>query len=180
MGQCEALSTSNADAHVHSHARTQAFFRDRKKRNIYTAHSNDDGKTWSDCKATVLPNNNAGIHAWQMRSGRIAIVYNPQTDSRDPLSISLSEDGGNSFKYVKRACHPINLYMHSMHGHSSPAHACDRYTRVLEHLDGKQEFSYPTIREDKAHDGVIHVSYTFKRDAIKYSRISEKWIMQAP
>ena len=49
---------------------------------------------------------------------------------------------------------------------------------VLEHLDGKQEFSYPTIREDKAHDGVIHVSYTFKREAIKYSRVSEEWIMQ--
>lgn len=129
----------------------RGFFRDRRAEHIYTAHSEDDGKTWTDCKATNLPNNNAGIHAWQMRSGRIALAYNPQTRGRDPLSISLSEDGGQTWKY----------------------------TRVLEHLDGKQEFSYPTIREDKMQDGVIHVSYTYKREAIKYSRVSEAWIMQA-
>ena len=50
-------------------------------------------------------------------------------------------------------------------------------TRVLEHEDGKQEFSYPTVREDVAEDGVLHVSYTFKRQTIKYSMISEDWIM---
>lgn len=128
----------------------QAFFRDRRAEHIYKAESHDDGKTWTECKATGLPNNNAGIQAWQMRSGRVALVYNPQTRGRDPLSISLSEDGGQTWKY----------------------------TRVLEHLDGKQEFSYPTIREDKKLDGLIHVSYTYKREAIKYSRVSEAWIMQ--
>ena len=132
--------------------RLQAFFRDRRAENIYMATSEDDGATWGKCKATSLPNNNAGIHAWQMRSGRIALVYNPQTHGRDPIAISLSEDGGVSWKY----------------------------TRVLERADGRQEFSYPTVREDKTEDGILHVSYTYKREAIKYSRISEAWIMQAP
>lgn len=127
-----------------------AFFRDRKKRNIYTASSEDDGKTWTPCKANVLPNNNAGIEAYSLRSGRIALVYNPQTSARDPLAISLSEDGGITWKY----------------------------TRTLEHLDGKQEFSYPTLREDVKQDGVIHVSYTYKRQCIKHSIVSEAWIMQ--
>ena len=87
-----------------------------------------------------------------MRSGRIALAYNPQTTGRDPLALSLSEDGGETWKY----------------------------TRLLEHEDGKQEFSYPTLREDVRLDGVLHVSYTFKRQTIKHSIVSEDWIMQQP
>lgn len=129
-----------------------AFFRDRKSRNIYRATSPDDGETWSACKATPLPNNNAGIHAWQMRSGRIVMVYNPQNSGRDPLAISLSEDGGLTWPY----------------------------TRTLETLQESNgaEFSYPTVREDRFHDGKIHVSYTYLRQTIKYSMVSEDWIMQ--
>ena len=126
-----------------------AFFRDRKSRNIYSATSADDGASWTPSKPTSLPNNNAGIHAFAMRSGRIALAYNPTTHSRDTLSISLSEDQGKTWKY----------------------------TRVLEQGSGG-EFSYPTIREDVARDGVIHASYTFKRQCIKHSVISEAWIMQ--
>ena len=127
-----------------------AFFRDRRAQHIYSATSHDDGLSWTKCRPTTLPNNNAGIHAWRLRSGRLALVYNPQTHARDPLAISLSEDNGTTW----------------------------RHTRILERLDGKQEFSYPTIREDKAHDGVLHVSYTFKRQCIKYSRVTEAWVME--
>lgn len=129
-----------------------SFFRDRERQHIYVARSADDGRSWSACKPTSLPNNNAGIEAWVMRSGRIALAYNPQTTGRDPLALSLSEDGGETWKY----------------------------TRLLEHEDGKQEFSYPTLREDVHLDGVIHVSYTFKRQTIKHSIVSEDWIMQQP
>merc|ERR1719498_1844293 len=121
------------------------FFRDRKKKNIFTATSKDDGKTWSACKRTSLPNNNAGIEAYAMRSGRIALVYNPTHHFRDPLAISLSEEGGKSWKW----------------------------TRTLDHIDGQHELSYPTLREDVSRNGVIHVSYTYKRVCIKYSMISE-------
>ena len=72
--------------------------------------------------------------------------YNPCTGCRDPLVVSLSEDGGETFLY----------------------------TRVLEYEDGSQEFSYPTMRQD---DGNIHVSYTYKRDAIKHSIVTEDWVM---
>lgn len=129
-----------------------AFFRDRKARNIYKATSEDDGLTWSTCQPTILPNNNAGIHAWQMRSGRIVMVYNPQTSGRDPLAISLSEDGGVTWPY----------------------------TRTLETWKTRNgaEFSYPTAREDRFEDGKLHVSYTYNLQTIKYSMVSENWIMQ--
>jgi len=128
-----------------------AFFRDRRAKNIYSARSEDDGVSWTRAAATTLPSNNAGIHAWRTRSGRIALAYNPQTQGRDPLAISLSEDNGTTWKY----------------------------TRILERGDGKQEFSYPTVREDKARAGVLHGMYTSKRGCIKYSRVTETWIMRA-
>eukprot|EP00239_Pterosperma_sp_CCMP1384_P001783 CAMPEP_0197848218 /NCGR_PEP_ID=MMETSP1438-20131217/7991_1 /TAXON_ID=1461541 /ORGANISM="Pterosperma sp., Strain CCMP1384" /LENGTH=394 /DNA_ID=CAMNT_0043460361 /DNA_START=122 /DNA_END=1306 /DNA_ORIENTATION=- len=124
-----------------------SFFRDRNAQHIWWSFSWDDGATWSKCSETSLPNNNAGIHAYALQSGRIAMVYNPQTDSRDPLAVSISEDGGITWPF----------------------------TRILEHDDGKQEFSYPTMTQTS--DGMIHVSYTWKRETIKYSRITEAWIM---
>jgi len=148
-GTCENMVQPSVVRLKPGEPKLVAFFRDRKKRNIYSATSSDDGKTWTPCKATALPNNNAGIEAYSLRSGRIALVYNPQTNSRDPLAISLSEDEGKTWKY----------------------------TRILEHLDGKSELSYPTLREDLAKDGVIHVSYTYKRECIKYSVVTEDWIM---
>lgn len=151
-GSCDNMVQPSVVRLKPGEPKLMAFFRDRKKRNIYTATSSDDGKTWAPCKATSLPNNNAGIEAYSLRSGRIALVYNPQTSSRDPLSISLSEDEGKTWKY----------------------------TRVLEHLDGKAELSYPTLREDVSKDGVIHVSYTYKRECIKHSIVTEDWIMSVP
>jgi predicted neuraminidase len=131
-----------------------AFFRDRNAKHIYKATSSDDGATWGSCKATVLPNNNAGIHAWQMRSGRIAMIYNPQTSGRDPLAISLSEDGGKTWPYTRII-----------------------ETKTMSDSNG-DEFSYPTLREDRFDDGKIHVSYTYLRQTIKYSMVSEQWIMK--
>ena len=125
----------------------KAFMRDRNSEHIYTAESTDDGMTWSAAKASSLPNNNAGIQALTLASGRVALVYNPQTTSRDPIAISLSEDGGESWAY----------------------------TRILEHEDGKQEFSYPSLLQTS--DGRIHVTYTWKRETIKYSVIDEDWVM---
>lgn len=132
--------------------RLLAFFRDRKQRNIYTAFSRTDGQTWTACEPTTLPNNNAGIEAWRLKSGRIAIVYNPQTSGRDHLAISLSED----------------------HGVTWP------YTRILERdtASNGAEFSYPSVREDRNEKGVLHVSYTYLRDTIKYSKVTEDWIMK--
>merc|ERR1712232_888180 len=121
---------------------------------IYMSSSKDDGKTWDKCKKNVLPNNNAGIHAWQMRSGRIAMIYNPQTQGRTKMAISLSEDGGESWPY----------------------------TRIIEKesqgTNGADFFSYPTLREDRFEDGKMHISYTWLRKTIKYSVVLESWVMK--
>lgn len=72
------------------------FFRDRRAQHIYRAESPDDGKTWTRPSKTTLPNNNSGIEASVLSSGSLAIVYNPTTKNRNPLSVSLSMDQGES------------------------------------------------------------------------------------
>lgn len=123
-----------------------AFFRDRRAKHIYVSHSADDGATWDKAEATVLPNNNAGIHATTLQSGNMVMTFNPQTSGRDPLAIALSEDGGKTWPYK----------------------------RDLENGDPSYEYSYPT--QYQSSDGQIHVSYTYRRESIKYCIVSEDWI----
>ena len=75
----------------------------RSRRNtgkICTSVSQDDGKTWSDATTIDLPNPNAGIDAVNLSDGRVALVYNHTPDSRSPLNLALSSDGGATWKEV--------------------------------------------------------------------------------
>ena len=70
---------------------------------IYRSDSTDGGKHWTDAVPTELLNNNSGIDAARLPDGRIVLAHNPVGESwgdRTPLSISVSEDGGNSFKRI--------------------------------------------------------------------------------
>jgi len=125
----------------------RAYFRDRAAKHIYTATSSDDGGSWTDPKATDLPNNNAAIQATVLQSGNVALVYNPLTKGRNILSISLSFDQGNTWKVTK------NLEKTS---------------------NADDEFSYPSILQTQ--DGMIHVTYTYLRQTIKYAVFNESWI----
>lgn len=81
---------------VTGNPRLIVFFRDRRAQHVYRAESPDDGKTWTRPSKTTLPNNNSGIEASVLSSGNLAIVYNPTTKDRNPLSVSLSDDQGES------------------------------------------------------------------------------------
>jgi predicted neuraminidase len=62
---------------------------------ICYADSADRGLTWTDLKATSLENPDSGIDAVTLADGRIALVYNPTTRGRTPLSLAVSRDGTN-------------------------------------------------------------------------------------
>ena len=57
------------------------------------ALSKDQGKTWSAIELTDLPNPNSGIDAVTLAGGRHALVYNPVSKGRTPLSLAVSNDG---------------------------------------------------------------------------------------
>ena len=147
-GDCDLHLKQPTVVRIGHSPRLLAYFRDADSKHIWASTSDDDGASWSDCAPTPLPNNDAGIELWAMRSGALVLAFNPQTKGRDPLALAISDDGGATWAAQ----------------------------RTLEHEDGRQEFSYPTLREDVRRDGVIHVSYTWKRQTIKHSVVSEAWI----
>ncbi len=109
---------------------------------IMTTWSNDEGKSWSALKPTVLPNPNSGIDAVTLADGRQLVVYNHSTNSkgrsggpRTPLNVAISSDG--------------------MHWEA---------VTVLENEPG--EYSYPAVIQTP--DGMVHITYTWKRLRIRH------------
>lgn len=68
---------------------------------------------------------------------------------RAPLTIAISEDGGNTWPYR-------------------------RDLETQEDASIRPEFSYPSIKQTA--DGKIHITYTYSRQYIKYVSISEEWV----
>ena len=136
-----------------------AYFRDRRHSHVYSAMSKDDGRSWTTPAATSLPNNNAAIQAAVLHSGNVVIVYNPTTSARNPISISLSEDHGKTWHYTRSLDY---------------VHEEEEEVEVTKKKSRSVEFSYPSILQSP--DGNIHISYTYNRDTIKYTRLTEEWI----
>jgi predicted neuraminidase len=62
----------------------------------------------------------------------------------------------------------LSLALSSDEGQSWP------YRRKLEDCPGR--FSYPALAQDP--DGLIHVTYTFRRTHIKHVEVNEAWIRE--
>lgn len=137
----------------------RAFYRDRDALQIYTAVSEDDGRSWSIPEPTELDNNNSGIQATTLSSGAIAIVFNNVSGGiRIPLTVGLSYDGGKTWPFIR------NLDIRHT----------DTNSRFFKLEDYRERYSYPSIVQDDT--GIIHISYTFFRATIKYVQITEDWI----
>jgi predicted neuraminidase len=60
---------------------------------IVATSSLDDGKTWSEPRATSLPNPNSGIDGVTLKDGRQVVVYNHTNQGRTPLNVAISVTG---------------------------------------------------------------------------------------
>jgi predicted neuraminidase len=129
-----------------------AFFRDRKSRNVFAAASVDEGLSWTTPAALRLPNNNAGIEAFQLASDTTILLFNNCTKGRTPLTAALSRTAGASWHASR------NLQVHD-----------DNSTNAV-----GVEYSYPTVLQTP--DGTIHAAYTYDRQTIKYIRFTEAWL----
>jgi predicted neuraminidase len=115
---------------------------------INESWSNDNGKTWTELKASSLPNNNSGTDAVTLKDGRHLLVYNhvlPDSSwvkgkgPRTPLNVAISKDGKKWFAVAVLEDSPISQY------------------------------SYPSVIQTK--DGKVHVVYTWRRKKIKHVMI---------
>ena len=114
-----------------------------RNRAIVESRSTDGGKTWSEMKATSLPNNNSGTDAVTLADGRQLLVYNhvlppdgQAKGARTPLNVAISKDGKTWFAALILEDSPISQY------------------------------SYPSVIQTM--DGMIHFVYTWRRERIKH------------
>ena len=148
-----------------------AFMRSREADWIYRSESYDFGDTWSEPVPTPLPNNNSGIAAVKLASGRVALAYNhnsaPTTYGktgawpalRNPVSIALSEDGGITFPLIRNV------------------ERGEGYVGEENKFNNRQ-YEYPCIIQ--ATDGAIHLAYAYQtRRGVKWVALSEDDVMGA-
>lgn len=146
-----------------------AFMRSREADNIYRSESFDFGDSWSVPEPTPLPNNNSSISAIRLKSGRLAIAYNPThapvpakgkaawPGLRCPVAVALSEDGGRSF--------PVIRHMELGEGFVG-----------AENSTNNLQYEYPYIMQTA--DRRIHLAYAYRtRIGVKWMSFTEEDVM---
>lgn len=71
-----------------------ALFRDNNKSGyLYRSFSINNGRTWSKPVRTNFPDARSKFSGLRLKDGRYVLVSNPNPKKRDPLAISMSDDG---------------------------------------------------------------------------------------
>lgn len=135
---------------IHPGGSLQALCRSRKSV-IAQTWSTDSGKTWSDLTPTSLPNPNSGIDAVTLKDSRFLLVYNH-------TKIEPGKWGGPRT--------PLNVAV-STDGIN--------WNRILTLENEPGEYSYPAVIQSS--DGLVHITYTYKRESIKHVVIDPEKIM---
>ncbi len=122
----------------------------RSRQNVITqSWSHDGGSTWSEMTATELPNPSSGTDAVTLADGRHLLIYNHTIRESD----------------FPRSRNMLNLAISEDGKNWKPV-------MTLERQEG--EYSYPAIIQ--AEDGLVHITYTYRRKSIKYVVVNPKKI----
>jgi predicted neuraminidase len=113
-----------------------------------------DWRTWSPMTATFLPNPNSGIDGVVLRDGRALLVYNHV--GKEP-----NQWGG------RRS--PLNVAL-------SKDGALWEAALELENDEG--EYSYPAVIQSR--DGLVHITYTWKRQRIRHVVVDPAQLQVTP
>jgi predicted neuraminidase len=130
-----------------------AIGRSRQDR-VFQVSSEDSGKSWGKMSLGTLPNNNSGTDAVTLPDGSHLIVYNH-------VGGTPGEWGGERT--------PLNVA-------TSPDAMNWNAALVLEEAPG--EFSYPAVIQSR--DGLVHVTYTWKRLRIRHCVIDPTQLETKP
>ncbi len=134
---------------VYPSGRIQILCRSRQDK-ITESWSEDGGKTWSPMQATILPNPSSGIDAVMLKDGRALLVYNHSKGSDPNGRGRLNIAISTDGKLWKAAS-------------------------MLENQPG--EYSYPAVIQTS--DGLVHITYTWKRKRIKHVVVDpEKFVLR--
>ena len=66
---------------------------------ILRSESRDGGFTWSDAEDTEFPNPNSAVDFLRLRNGHLLLAYNNSMNSRTPLTVAISTDNDETYRY---------------------------------------------------------------------------------
>ena len=93
-GSSSELSAEEPHWWVLPDGHLMALFRDaRRSGYLYRSLSTDDGRTWTRPIKTDFPDATSKFNGLRLSDGRYVLVSNPRPRKRDPLAISISDDG---------------------------------------------------------------------------------------
>ena len=168
-----------------------------KEHRVISIATKDGGRSWSKPVKSILKNPDAALTALVLPDGNMLAVLNDQEERRDSLSLQLSEDGGNTWRELRRL-----EEMGAMRDKPLDEQTClgliENLARSsdakLEQADAQQitgyvnsakarvrtgntctfEFSYPYMIQ--THNGDIHLAYTWNRAFIKHVVFDQAWL----
>ncbi|MFI4876222.1 MAG: exo-alpha-sialidase [Blastopirellula sp. JB062] len=155
LGTSEALSAEEPYWWVLPDGRLTALFRDNRQSGyLYRSFSEDDGRTWSPPVKTDFPDARSKFSGVRLKDGRYVLVSNPHPTRRDPLAISISDDGVVFTKmgYLVGNRHVDYPHVIEHDGHLLVAFAGQKQTVEvlkirLEDLNALQMPSSPLVKE---------------------------------
>ncbi|MHC2066530.1 exo-alpha-sialidase [Bremerella sp. T1] len=94
LGSSQELAAEEPYWWVLPDGRLTALFRDNRQSGyLYRSFSEDNGRTWSLPHRTDFPDARSKFSGVQLADGRYVLVNNPHPKQRDPLALSISDDG---------------------------------------------------------------------------------------
>jgi hypothetical protein len=94
FGTASELKAEEPDWWILADQSLAAVFRDNRRSGfVYRSFSTDDGRTWSAPVKTNFPDATSKLSGLQLKDGRYVLVSNPNPKRRDPLALSVSDDG---------------------------------------------------------------------------------------
>jgi hypothetical protein len=129
-----------------------ALIRDMSTRRSQQAWSSDEGATWTALRETGFRGSNHKLFA--LRAGAIACAYRDEDPERRGVSVSVTEDGGESWRFVGQ------LYAAGPDARHVPGSVCG-YPDVVALGDGRLAAVLHTYPDD---DGRVDLHWLVLRD----------------
>lgn len=158
-------------------------------RRVIATTTEDAGQHWGAPSKIALVNPDAAISGVVLPDGRILMVLNDTEQGRDVLSLVVSSDDGKNWKTIyqleDQRGQPTRLthYEEVVAGlaRSTDADIIDAADYAISARRNKCEaqgcgfeFSYPYLIQ--AHNGELHLVYTWNRSFIKHVRFTRAWL----
>ena len=119
---------------------------------LLMVRTTDGGATWSHPVKVDVPNPDAAITSIRLKNGAILLIHNNDGDLRCDMTLSYSEDNGNTW----RAIHEFE---------KAGDDSCK---------DNSPGFSYPYII--RSQNGDFHLLYSWHTTHIKHVQFNLKWV----